>query len=130
MHPTLVAAVLAMAAAGACAPGPSAAPMRTAAAPGQQCFDADDVNGFRPFGRKSVDLTVTGKGVYRAEVFGLCPDLDSAGGLGVQARSGRWVCDAADLEMVVPSPELGARRCPVRSLRQLAQAEIDAARKR
>lgn len=125
----ILAAVLVLAAA-ACAPQAPAPAPQLAGAPGQQCFHAGSVNGFRDVDDETVDLTVGPNEVYRVQVFGLCPDLDQVRGVGVRTRgASSWVCQGADMELVVPM-SFGPRACPARSLRKLTHAEIAAGRER
>jgi hypothetical protein len=127
------AALIAILALAACAP--STPPGRQALGPDglpRPCFHADHVNGFHDVDRDTVDLTVSSNEVYRVELFGACPDIDSVHALAVRTRGGSsWICEgAADLEVVVQATPVGPQRCQARSIRRLTAAEIEAARRR
>ncbi len=117
-----------------CAPQPAVGPMASGAAAAgkspRQCFNADNINGFRVVNDRTVDLDVGASRVFRAQLFGICPDIVSATGVGVLTRSGgSFVCDDLDLELIVPSiAPTGPRRCPINGLRQLTEAEVQASK--
>lgn len=121
-----------------CAPQPSVGVGATASASAgveRQCFSSQNVSGFRLVDDdRAVDLTVGANQVYRAELFGTCPEIRSAIGVGVRTRTGgsSFICDDVDLELVVPSDlsGQGPRVCQVRSLRRLSAAEVEASRSR
>ncbi len=134
MRGLTAASILILSAGTACAPQPLTAMGPTASATGatRQCFSSQSVSGFNQVGDRAVDLTVGANRVYRAELFGVCPEVRSAVDLGVRTRAGgTFVCDDLDLELVVPSdvPSRGPNICQVRSLRQLTPAEIEAERR-
>jgi len=128
MRLLLSAAILTLAA--ACAPQPAGPPTTTSVAAGEagQCFHSRDVNGFHEPTRRTVDLDVSTGEVFRLELFGLCPQLQDAYGLGVQTLGGSdYVCSRNDVQLIVPTMG-GPRSCPVRSMRRLAAAEAEASR--
>ena len=127
MRAALLASVL-LAAAG-CAQPPTPPHVQQAAATGRQCFHERNLNGFRTVRREReyVDLTVSTKEVYRTELFGFCPGVDEAVALGVRSRGSSWICEGDPVEIDVPG-QAGPRQCPVRSIRRLTQAEIEAER--
>jgi hypothetical protein len=96
----------------------------------RQCFNANNISGFRVVNDRTVDLDVGASRVYRAQLFGICPDIVSATGVGVLTRSGgSFICDDLDLELIVPSiAPTGPRRCPINGLRQLTEAEVQASK--
>ena len=125
----LSAAVVALACLAACAP--TAEPEMTAAeAGGRQCFRPDDVNGFRPEGRDAVYFTVGVNQVYRAEIVGVCPDVDWSQRIAIRTTgAGNWVCHGLDADLLVPGPA-GVQRCPITAIRRLDEAETRAYRER
>jgi hypothetical protein len=103
--------------------------MAQAGAPGQrQCFNAGNVSGFRIVDHRTVDLDVGINQSYRAQLFGSCPDVRGALGVGLRTRGGSsFVCDDQDLELVVPSESrTEVRTCQVTALRRLSEAEVAA----
>ena len=134
-----VAALLITLPAVACAPQPTTAPMAgsTGAAPSaaagqRQCFNAGNVSGFRVVDDRTVDLDVGANQSYRAQLFGTCPDVRGALGVGLRTRGGSsFVCDDQDLELVVPSESRNeVRTCQVTALRRLTEAEVAARKQR
>lgn len=98
------------------------------AAAKRSCFFANQVNGWRSDrgDDKIVYLDVGVKDVYRAEIFGTCPDIDDALTIGVQTRGGgSSICDGMDLDLIVDST-IGPRRCPVSKLTKLSPDEVQA----
>jgi hypothetical protein len=106
---------------------PSAAAGATAA--GRQCFRAQDVNGFTPVDRDTVDVQVSASRVYRLELFNDCPDINWSRGIAMRSRGSSWICTGSDLgtELIVPDA-IGTGRCLVRDVRRLSNAEIEASR--
>lgn len=134
-----LAASLTLLALAACAPqartGAATSPTGAtqAGAPAQrQCFNAGDVSGFRVIDGRTVDLDVGANRSYRVRLFGTCPDMRGAVGVGLRTRGGSsFVCDDQDLELVVPSESRReVRSCPVTALRRLTEAEVAARRQR
>ena len=122
-------ALPALASVAACAQTENPA-MTAAEASARQCFRPDAVSGFRPEGRDTVYFTVAASQVYRAEIVGVCPDIDSAQGIAIRTTSpGAWVCHGLDAELIVPSPT-GAQRCPLTDIRRLSDTELQAYRER
>lgn len=108
------------------AQGDPAAP----ATPARSCFRAADVDGWTPRGRDEVDVRVGPRRQYRLTLAGSCPDIDWSIGIAIRTRGGSsWICSgrAADAEIFVPSPT-GRQSCLVTGVRQLSEAEIEAAR--
>ena len=131
MKTAAFAAAAALVALSGCAPQTPPPAVQAATAAGRQCFHAGNVNGFRNVKRDSLDLTVSTREVYHVELFGSCMGLEEAVGVAVRTRGGSsWVCEGADVELVVPVSNIGPQQCPARSLRRLTQAELDAGRRR
>ena len=107
--------------------GPSAA--AGAASAGRQCFRAQDVNGFTPVDRDTVDVRVSASRVYRLELFTDCPDINWSHRIAIRSRGSSWICTGSDLgtELIVPDA-IGIDRCLVRDVRRLGNAEIEARR--
>ena len=64
---------------------------------------------------------------YRLELIGTCPDVDWAWRIALRTRGSSWVCRGYDAELVVPHPS-GTQYCPVRAVRKLSEAEVEAFR--
>ena len=107
--------------------GPSAAAGATAA--GRQCFRAQDVNGFTPVDRDTVDVQLSSNRVYRLELFADCRDINWSRRIVMRSRGSSWICTGTDLgtELIVPHA-IGIDRCLVRDVRRLSDAEIDSSR--
>lgn len=116
----------------ACAPYPPGTPPPAAAASPPRCFHSSQVTGYREAGPDHVDLLVGASRVFRAELFGACPDLLWTNEIGVRGRGGAsYICDGIDVEFIVPSAGSGRpRRCEARSIRLLTPAEAAAPRPR
>jgi hypothetical protein len=95
---------------------------------GPQCFNVDRVDGFDPIDRDTVDVRISRTRVFRLELSGGCEDVNWAQRIALRSRTGRFVCNHLDAELVVPSP-IGPNRCLVTGMRALSQAEIDARRR-
>ena len=114
----------------ACAPTDRAPPgSAQAAAAGPQCFSAAAVRRFRPAGRHAVDVEVSRRRVYRLDLSAGCFDVDWAQSVALRPRGGSFICSAGDAELIVPG-RLGPDSCLVTSVRQLTEAEAEAARRR
>ncbi len=96
----------------------------------RQCFNARNVNSFRPAGRDAVDVELSRNQVYRLSLGGGCFDVDWAQAVALRSRTGDgFICSALDAELIVPT--VGGRndRCLVTDIRRLTRAEIDARRR-
>ena len=94
-----------------------------------QCFRAQEVNGYKSLSERVVDVEVGGRRVFRLEMFGLCPDVNWSHRIALISRAGSWICEGVDAELIVPSTTGGTNRCPVSSIRELSQEEIQASRR-
>lgn len=91
---------------------------------GRQCFYAGSVSGFRDApGDNQVYIDVGVKDTYLFETFGTCSDLNFTQTLGLRARAGNFICDAMDVDLIIPDALSGSGRCPVRMIRKLAPGE-------
>jgi len=110
----------------ACAQQAVGAPA-AASSTGRQCFSARNVSGFTAQGENTVDIQVGVRRYFRAELNGVCPNVNWARRVAVVTRSGSsFVCEGFDAEIVVPDPNLGPQRCQIRSIRPLTDAEARA----
>lgn len=118
MHLTHAALLIASSLAlGACAPAP---PAQTASE--RQCFHVDQVTGFSPAGGDQVYIHAGPGDTWLFETVA-CPDLDFSLRLGLDTQgASRWICRGLDVDLIAPSP-VGPRRCPVRMIRKLSEAE-------
>jgi hypothetical protein len=124
-------AVILAAAAILCACAPTTAPpgaLAQNASSRDQCFWNRQVNGFTPVDRDTVRLTAGARRVFELELFGRCPDVDWAQTIGVRSRGSDLICSGLEAELIVPQTRLGPRRCAVRSVRQVTEAELLAER--
>lgn len=94
---------------------------------GNQCFNADMVSGFSAPDDDTVYIAA-GRNVFELEVIGSCPNIDFEQRIGIQSRGGTsFVCRGFDADLLVPSLSgTGVDRCPVRSVRRLTPAEVEA----
>ena len=124
MKAPLLIVALALVAAPACAPTPSASPD---AGPRRQCFFANDVRTFTasPDGRSIILRTGRGE-AFEARVVG-CLGLDWTNQVGLVSRNGSsMVCSAMDADLVVPDFPRGNTTCSIADLRPLTDAEVAA----
>lgn len=89
------------------------------------CFRPDNINGFTVIDDQTVDVTITGKDVYRLTLFAPSPDIDWSLRIGIDSRGQPWVCSGYDAEIIVPDAT-GRRRYPVTNIRKLTPEEIAA----
>ena len=100
-----------------------------ASAEGRECLLASTVNSFTPVGDDAVVVRAGASDHYRLELIGTCPDVDWAWRIALRTRGSSWVCRGYDAELVVPHPS-GTQYCPVRAVRKLSEAEVEAFRNR
>jgi len=94
---------------------------------GDSCFYARDVSSWAPVDRSTVNIRVHAHDVYQLKLLGDCPNLDWVNGVGLQRRSGPWICSGLDAEILAPQPGGGGPlRCPVTSIRKLSPEEAAA----
>lgn len=95
-----------------------------ASAQGRQCFWAGSVNGFRDApGDDQIYIDVGVNETYLFQTFGSCPDLDFTEALALESGPSNYVCDARDVDLIIPEPVAGPRKCPVRMIRKLEPGE-------
>lgn len=110
--------------------GPESAAAAAGAA-GRQCFRAQEVNGFNPIDRDTVDVRVGAGRVFRLELAHDCQDINWSQRIAIRSRGSSWICSGRPLDAELILPEaIGIDRCLVSDIRQLSQAEIDATRQR
>jgi hypothetical protein len=95
----------------------------------RECFHVGNVSSFTPLERDAVAVRVGARDYYRLELVGTCPDIDWALDVAIRTRGSSWVCRGYDAELIVPHPS-GTQYCPVRSVRRLSEAEVEALRAR
>lgn len=113
-----------------CATAERDAPVDTADRQARSCFFLSQVNGFNdaPDIRNGSDRIIVNVGVndkYLFETFGSCPDLNWTQAIGFDQRGPGRICQGLDVDLIVPT-SIGPQRCPVRMIRKLSEAEIDA----
>ena len=126
--PIIVSIAAAPLLAGACAAqsDPAAA---SAQVEGGECFRAASVNSFTPVGDDAVVVRVGASNHYRLEFIGPCHDIDWSQQIALRTRGSNWVCRGHDADIFVRGP-MGTNRCPVRAVRRLSDAEVEALRDR
>jgi hypothetical protein len=108
------------------ASAPAAAPTER---PAPRCFLARQANGFTARGRDAVDVHVGANRYYRLTLAGPCPDVDWSFSVAIRTLGGgSWICQGADAEIIVPSPN-GRQRCLVTDVRPLSADEVAATRR-
>ena len=96
----------------------------------RSCFFLSQVNGFNdaPDVNTGSDRIIVNVGVrdkYLFETFGSCPDLNWTQSIGFDQRGPGRICQGLDVDLIVPT-SIGPQRCPVRMIRKLSEAELDA----
>ncbi|MDQ4086419.1 MAG: DUF6491 family protein [Pseudomonadota bacterium] len=97
------------------------------AAQGHECFRAEEANSFSPVGENAVNVGVGARRYFRLELAGACPDIDWTKSVAIRTRGPSWICRGHDADLIVPGA-LGAQSCPVRAVRPLTEAEVEAFR--
>ena len=121
--PTAAAALLA-----GCTPQQGAPSASAASDGGGQCFRAQEVNGFHPIDRDTVDVIVGVNHVYRLELLTHCREINWSQRIALVSRGSSWICTGRQAELIVPTPT-GPDRCLVNSVGRLSEAEAEAARR-
>lgn len=97
-----------------------------AGAEGGECFSVRSVRGFSEGPEDNQIIVDAGRDHYLFETFGPCPDLDWSWSLAFDVSPGTFICDAMDVDILLPDTEIGPDRCPVRMIRKLSEAEVEA----
>ena len=114
--------------AGACT-APSDPEATSAQGEGRECFHADSVSSFTPVDDDAVVVRVGANRHYRLEYVGPCHDIDWSRRIALRTRGSAWICRGHDADIFVPGPQ-GPNSCPVRAVRRLTDAEVEALRDR
>lgn len=93
-----------------------------------QCFRADEVNGFNVIDNRTVDVSIGPRDVWRLTLFSKARDIDTALNISVAARTGSWVCQPADATVIAPGP-FGVQPYAVSAVRKLTAEELAPKRK-
>jgi len=98
------------------------------AAPARQCFFAKNITSWAPADSSTVNLRVNVHDYYQLKLLGECREIDWTGlGIALERRGSEWICEGQDESvLIVPTPGIGPRRCPVTSVRKLTDAEVKA----
>ena len=96
----------------------------------RSCFFLSQVNGFNDApdsdnGSNQIIVNVSVNKKYLFETFGACPDLDWTQTIGFDQRGPGQICQGMDVDLIVPT-SIGPQRCPLRMIRKISKAEIDA----
>lgn len=91
-----------------------------------QCFYARMVNGFAAPDQENLYVRVGAKDVYHFTMFAPCLDMDWNQRVGLQSRTGGFICNALDVEVINHATGLGRQRCAVRSMEKLTPEQIAA----
>lgn len=130
IKPTTIAALTAVAtlALAACAQDGvgSSVERGIAGADGGECFSVRSVRGFSEGPEDDQIIVDAGRDHYLFETFGPCPDLDWSWSLGFDVTPGSFICDATNVDILLPEANIGPNRCPVRMIRKLSEAEMEA----
>lgn len=122
---TLSLAAALLAAALPAAPVAAKSPTEPEAKPARQCFWTRQVNSFASNDDRIVNLRVGVKDIYQLEMFGPCHDVEWSSQIAIRSRGSSYICTGLDAEIIAPS-SIGSQRCPVRHVRKLTPAEVEA----
>ena len=92
----------------------------------QQCFYTRMINGFAAPDDENLYVRVGVNDVYHFTMFSHCQDLDWDQRVALVAKSGGFICDALDAEVIANARGLGRQRCPIRAMEKLTPAQIAA----
>ena len=108
------------------APASAVEPANAPAAPKRQCFFARDVNNYAAVDARTVNVRVGVRDVYQLEFVTRCHDIDWSHQIALVARGGSNICTGQAAATVITSDPSGPRRCEVRKVRKLTEAEVAA----
>ena len=94
----------------------------------RQCFRQRDITSWRAVGDSQVNLQVNYRDVYRLDLNGRCPQLNSAfETIGVKSvGAGDEICSGLQLDVIVPESGRLSFPCPVQSMTKLTPEEVKA----
>ena len=115
----------------------AAAPLTAVAQPAHvdsgkadQCFLADNVDGFSAPNDHTVYVEANIHDVYRLDLMGDCTGLTFRQGIGLERTPGNpWVCSPLDATIIYNDHGIH-QRCPVNAIHKLTPAEFAALPKR
>ncbi|NBC89189.1 MAG: hypothetical protein GVX90_06840 [Alphaproteobacteria bacterium] len=96
---------------------------------GRECFYPRTVNAFRnapegPDGASRIYVDVRAGDTFLFELFSPCRELTFARSIAFDTGTGVGrVCSGLEVDLLVPDPDLGTRRCQVAMIRKLAPGE-------
>lgn len=122
-------AALAVAAGGA-APAGAADKPQPAGKSTSQCFYTRMIDGFAAADQENLYVRVGSRDVYHFTMFAPCLDLDWNQRIALQSRSGGFICNALDVDVINHATGLGRQRCAVRSMEKLTPEQVAALPKR
>jgi len=101
-----------------------------AAKAAEQCFLADDVNGFNAPNDHTLYIRVGVSDVYRLDLMSDCQGLRFREGIGLERTpASSWICSPLDATVVYRETGM-PERCPVTAIHKLTKAEVGALPKR
>ena len=129
MRLLIVASVAAAARPAPACTAPSDPAAASAQGDGRECFHADSASSFTPVRDDAVVVRVGANRYYRLEFVGTCHDIDWSQRIALRTQGSAWICRGHDADILVRGPQ-GTDRCPVRAVRRLTGAEVEALRDR
>jgi hypothetical protein len=98
--------------------------------PADQCFLADDINGFNAVNDRTLYIRVGVRDIYRLDLMTDCAGLSFRESFGLKTTPANpWVCSPLDATVVFHEPGEHAQ-CPVQAIHKLTAAEVAALPKR
>lgn len=95
--------------------------------PPRQCFFASQASSFTAPSENRVYVRVGVNEVYQLDMLGPCRDIDWSHRIGIAPRGGGSnICAGFDADLIVPQAGAAPSRCPVRAVRRLSPAEVEA----
>lgn len=103
----------------------AAKPPAAGAAPKHECFWARNVTSFQAVDESHVNILVGAHDVWAMTMFGPCHEVDWAHQVALESHGGSMICSPLDADLISPS-SFGTERCPVKEIRHLTAAEVEA----